>query len=251
MHDNTAARHDVDSDRRTDGAAGRARTAWIAGWILALLLIGGLLLFVDLPLAVYLHAHVTPRVDHVFEWIGKIGDSNNYAWVVLLVYIVAMVRLRRAPGDAPTGRYERMARGSLLLMAAWIVGGIVTGVLKQTVARARPSVFFEQGFYGLGAAFHGRPFNSFPSSHALTAFVLAAAIAVAAPRWRWPMYAIAVLAGVSRLINLDHFASDVAAAALIAITAVHAIKPWFMDPAYRWPVRPPWRWFAPASRRQG
>jgi membrane-associated phospholipid phosphatase len=223
-----------------------ARTCWVGGWISALLLISCLALFVDLPLARYLHAHVSPAVDHVFEWIGEIGDSDNYSWTVLLAYAAAMIGLQRGRDGAWLGGCERVARGCLLLLAAWMAGGIVTGLLKQIVARARPKLFFEQGFYGLGDAFHGKPFNSFPSSHALTAFVVASVIAVVAPRWRWAAYAAAVLAAVSRLVNLDHFASDVTASALIAITAVHVLKPWFLDPHYRWPRRMPWRWFARA-----
>jgi membrane-associated phospholipid phosphatase len=226
------------------GRAGvTARTRWLAGWTLGVLLIGCLLLFVDLPLAKYLQAHVSPTVDRVFDWVGEIGDSDNYSWIVLLVYIAAMIALRRGWDGAWVGGYERVVRGALLLMAAWIAGGIVTGLLKQIVARARPEVFFEQGFYGLGAAFQGKPYNSFPSSHTLTAFIFASAISVVAPRWRYAVYTLAVLAAISRLVNLDHFASDVTASALIAITAVHALKPWFLDRHYRWPTRLPWQWF--------
>ncbi|CAM3478421.1 Phosphatidic acid phosphatase type 2/haloperoxidase domain-containing protein [Bordetella sputigena] len=243
MAKNTALRDDAPSSHSAPRDRTAVRNRWIAGWVLALLLIGLLLLFVDLPLTRYLQANVSPSVDTAFEWIGEIGDSDNYAWIVLAIYIAALVALLRGWDGAWIGGYERVVRGSLLLMAAWVVGGIVTGVLKQTVARARPKVFFEQGFYGLGDAFQGKPFNSFPSSHSLTAFVLAAAISAVAPRWRVPVYTIAVLAGISRLVNLDHFASDVAASALIAITAVHVLKPWFVDPAYRWPLRAPWRWF--------
>jgi membrane-associated phospholipid phosphatase len=219
------------------------RIRWLGGWVLALLVLGCLAAFVDLPLARYLHTYVSPGVDHVFEWVGEIGDSDNYTWIVLLVYVLALLGLRlewRAPW---VGGYARVARGALLLFAAWIAGGIVTGILKQTVARARPEEFFERGFYGLGEAFAGKPFNSFPSSHALTAFVLAAAISATAPHLRWLVYAIAILAAVSRLVNLDHYASDVAASAFIAIAAVHLLKRRFLDERYQWPTRMPWQWF--------
>lgn len=240
MRHDTGLRGDAAGNKAARRA--HARNRWLAGSILGLLAIGVLFLFVDLPLSRFMQAHVPPAIDNAFEWIGEIGDSDNYAWVVLAVYIAALAALRRGREAAWPGGYERVVRGSLLLMAAWLVGGIVTGLLKQTVARARPEVFFEQGFYGLGHAFQGKPFNSFPSSHALTAFVLAAAISVVAPRWRWAIYTVAILAAVSRVVNLDHFASDVTASALIAIAAVHALKPWFLDPAYTWPTRLPWQW---------
>ncbi|ARP91766.1 hypothetical protein CAL14_16935 [Bordetella genomosp. 9] len=226
------------SRRRLDG-----RTRWLAGWALAVLGIACLAMFVDLPLTRYLQANVPSGVDLAFEWIGEIGDSDNYSWIVLLVYIGALIGLARGASGAWIGGYARVARGALLLMAAWIAGGIVVGVLKKVVARARPEMYFEHGFYGLGEAFAGKPFNSFPSSHTLTAFVLAAAIAATAPRLRWAVYTLAVLAAVSRVVNLDHFASDVATSALIAVTAVHLFKARFLDERYRWPERLPWQWF--------
>jgi membrane-associated phospholipid phosphatase len=235
------------SGSRGSAGAGSA-SRWLAGWTLGLLLIAGLVLFVDLPLAKYLQANVSPTVDHVFEWIGEFGDSDNYSWIVLATYAAALAALRRGWDGAWVGGYERVVRGALLLLSAWTAGGIVTGLLKQIVARARPEMYFEHGFYGLDEVFQGKPFNSFPSSHALTAFIVASSIAVVAPRWRWPVYTLAVLAGISRLVNLDHFASDVTASALIAITAVHALKPWFLDEHYRWPTRLPWRWFAKAGK---
>jgi membrane-associated phospholipid phosphatase len=222
------------------------RIRWLAGWVLALLVLGCLVAFVDLPLARYLKAHVSPAVDHAFEWIGEIGDSDNYTWIVVLVYVLALMGMRLGWHAPWTGGYVRVARGSLLLLGAWILGGIVTGILKQTVARARPEVFFERGFYGLEEAFTGKPFNSFPSSHALTAFVLAAAISATAPRLRWVVYTIAILAAVSRLVNLDHYASDVTASAFIAIAAVHLLKGRFLDERYQWPTRMPWQWFSRA-----
>ncbi len=90
MAQNTALRDDAHSSHGARRRRAAARNRWAAGWVLAVLLIGALVLFVDLPLARHLQANVSPSVDNTFEWIGEIGDSDNYAWIVLAVYIAAL-----------------------------------------------------------------------------------------------------------------------------------------------------------------
>src|SRR5690606_39973655 len=82
---------------------------------------------------------------------------------------------------------------SMLLLGTMAIGGLVTLALKRIVARARPDLLLEQGLHGLGAPFAGEPYDSFPSSHTLTAFAVAAVIGHIAPRWRLPVLALAAV----------------------------------------------------------
>jgi membrane-associated phospholipid phosphatase len=225
-------------------AAGKtAGLRWLVLLLLAGALLLGLAMFVDLPLAIYLQRNITSTTDHVFAKIGQIGEGGKYAWVFIVVYVGALVAAHRGWRPVFKAGYDRLVRAALLLMAALIAGGLITLVLKLAIARARPVRYFEHGFYGLGHAFAGKPFDSFPSSHSLTAFVLAATIAVVAPAWRWPAFVVAGVVGLSRLINMDHYASDVLAAAFISIATVHLLAPRFLDARYTWPQRLPWQWF--------
>jgi membrane-associated phospholipid phosphatase len=234
--------------RRSAASRKAAGLRWLGGLLVLCAALLLLVLYVDLPLAVYLHDNISPTVYKVFEHIGRIGDGGAYAWVALVVYAMALLGMRRG-SSALRNCHERLARGSLLLMAGWIVGGLMILVLKKTIARARPEVFFEHGFYGLGHAFKGgSAFTSFPSSHSLTAFVLAAAIAAMLPSWRYAVYLAAIVVGFSRLVNLDHYASDVLAAGVIAIVVIHFLAPYFTDPRYTWPQRTPLRWFRKAPK---
>ena len=204
----------------------------------------------DKALAVFLRDHVSARVDAIFDAIGQLGeDGENYAIGALVVYAVSLTGIRRGWRAHWQGGYERLARGALLMVAVLVAGGIVTGILKHAVARARPERFLENGFYGLAQAFTGQPFTSFPSSHAFTGFAVAATLAVVLPRWRWPVVIVAVLVGVSRLVNLDHYASDVLASGLIAAAMVAVLAPWFLDARLQWPTRLPWRWFRTGQPR--
>lgn len=232
----------------TPARQGAARFVPPARWV-AVLLAGAVVLallaaYVDLPLAIYIHKTVSANVDGAFNMIGQLGErGENYALGALLVYGLSLYATKRGWSEPWPGAYDRLARGGLLMVAVLAVGGIATGVLKHLVARARPVVYFEQGFYGLGSMFGGKKFTSFPSSHTLTAFGVAVTVAMVFPRCRWPVLLLATLIAVSRLINLDHYASDVTGAALIALVSVVLLAPYFLDPARQWPLRPPSRWF--------
>src|SRR3546814_230162 len=131
----------------------------------------------------------------------------------------------------------------MLLLATMSVGGLITLLLKKIVSRARPEVLLEQGWHGLGVPFAGDPYDSFPSSHTLTAFAVAAVIGEIAPRWRVPLLLVAALVAVSRVVNRDHFLSDVTAAAFIAIMAAYYLAPYVLGENCRWVLRAPWRWW--------
>jgi membrane-associated phospholipid phosphatase len=88
-------------------------------------------------------------------------------------------------------------------LASWLNAGI-----KAAVDRSRPPG--EMGLQAVGAV-PGSP--SFPSGHAMSAFAVAAAIAVLAPRLRWPVLALAALIAFSRVYLGVHFWLDVLAGA--------------------------------------
>ena len=68
-----------------------------------------------------------------------------------------------------------------------------------------------------------------------------------APRWRLPLLGVAAIVALSRVVNRDHFLSDVTAAAFIAIMAAYYLAPYVLGGQYRWVLRAPWRWW----RRDG
>lgn len=230
--------------RSSAGAAVRRRAAAAGALIILLVLLA---MYVDLRLAVYLHAAVSKTTYSVFSQISRLGNGGIYAGAALALYVLALAGAGRGWGGAwSDGGRERLARAAMLLMATLASAGLVTWVLKKLVARARPEVFFEHGFYGLGVPF-SKNFDSFPSSHTLAAFAVAATLSIIAPAWRWPAFAVAALVAMSRLVTLDHYVSDVIAAAAISITAAHVWAPRILDTRYGWPMRPPWRWFRGAA----
>jgi undecaprenyl-diphosphatase len=104
----------------------------------------------------------------------------------------------------------------LVALAATLSFALASGlnyVLKAAFDRARPPS--EIGLQALGTV-PGSP--SFPSGHAMTAFAVAGAIALLAPRMRWPVLAVAALIAFSRVYLGVHFWLDVLAGAGLGIT---------------------------------
>lgn len=132
-------------------------------------------------------------------------------------------------GIGRLARNERMADLGLHGTEAILVGTAVTGLIKGTAGRARPYVDRARPQdFALGRGFRkGSPYMSFPSGHTLTAFAAASAVSAETARW-WPkskwyigsaMYGGATLAGLSRMYNNKHWASDVMMGAAIGTFA--------------------------------
>lgn len=211
----------------------------VACLALALLLISR---WVDPVLTLALERNVSPAVNGFFYWVGELGDTEFYIVAALAIYVLALVGMYRGWACLLRAGFDRLARGAVLVLGSMAVGGIITLVVKKVVARARPEVLIEDGLYGLVEPFTGgSDFNSFPSSHTLTAFAVAAAIGEIAPRWRLPALSIAALVAISRVINRAHYLSDVLAAAAIGILVAHYLAPYVLDSQRRWMIPARWR----------
>lgn len=222
------------------------KTWALLGCVLALAA-GACALWVDLPLAMWIKKTVSDGVDESFEWVGEMGESGRYVGVALAFYVIGLVGLARGWRNPVRMSFSAMARGSLLMLSTMAVGGLVVLVLKRSVARARPDLYFDSGIYGLGESFSRvQHFNSFPSSHTYAAFAVAVVLGILAPRWRWVFLLLAALVALSRLVNLDHYLSDVMAAAGIALLVGHVLAPRVLCSKYGWPLRAPWRWWQKA-----
>ncbi len=206
-----------------------------------------LMLFVDLPLAVWLNRGGWQALDGVFLLIGEFGRAEGFVAIALLIGLVAIVSetwyRRRGRGDGPEAAWWRwLLRHCYLLLATLLSTAPLLHLLKNTVGRLRPRIFFSDGLYGVGQPFSGFPADSFPSGHTQVAFAVAVVLALAWPRWALTVYGLAALVGLSRMVNGLHYFSDVVAAAFLSIAAALLWRRWLLDPALAWPGRSPLAW---------
>jgi membrane-associated phospholipid phosphatase len=109
-------------------------------------------------------------------------------------------------------RRRAWARANAVLGAAWAAAKLIS----RTVRRPRPNLA------DCPPARHKADRESFPSTHATTAF--AAAIAVPPLLPRTPLILLAITTAGGRLLLGEHYPTDVAAGAVLGITvaAPHA-----------------------------
>jgi len=104
------------------------------------------------------------------------------------------------------------------LAFAVVAAALVAHAFKMLSSRARPDVFFETGrMWNFPAGFRRTDFASFPSAHAAAAFVMTAVLSRAYPRGRGVFFAAAILCAASRVLDLEHYLSDVLAGAGLGV----------------------------------
>jgi len=177
---------------------------------------------------------ITPADQYLAHFVQDSGLQSN----TLLRRSAIFVREVATPGSiiigstlyvvGRTGGNERMAELGLHGLEALAVGGGLTFVLKGVIGRARPYKGLDSPRnFGLWRGFANEDYRSFPSGHTVMAFAAAAAVTSTTNRW-WPqstwyvgpaMYGGATLAGMSRMYDNKHWASDVVVGAAIGMFA--------------------------------
>lgn len=201
----------------------RKRALAAASHVLALM--GVLVIGADAAVIRLVHRSLTPTQDDFFETVSELADATILSITALGTYGASRVALVWPAARRLLPWWDRARQASLLMLLTLMTGGLVTLLLKRLVARARPSVLLEHGHYGLATSFSGAPFNSFPSSHAFTAFAAAFVLAHLLPTWRVPLLVLAAIASICRVLTLEHFPSDVLASAFIAAGCVRFWAP--------------------------
>ena len=170
---------------------------------------GLLILFLDQPLARFVHGHLSGAVPF-FAALTATADRLHDA---VMTHVLGLPLIFLALGLAfAIGRYGLKRRGATLFLVLLLThefSMVLANVLKGTVHRLRPEVLFGAGYVGTGLWATGPHNDSFPSTHTATYFSLFWPLAVAFPRYRGPLLVLPGLIGVGRLVLGAHYLSDV------------------------------------------
>lgn len=184
---------------------------------------------VDESVARFMHAHRDWAAGAA--WVAESGDSLY--WFIAFGIGFVVLHLRRAH-DA--------ARWCFLAIASLAASGIVSGILKATLARWRPRAFVADGSFDGDAGFAFPAFiiehvrNSYPSGHATTAFTLAALATLKWPRMAALWVVLGAVVAGSRVVQNSHWLGD-----MLAGSALGWITPWMLMAFWksRWPASAP------------
>ena len=100
----------------------------------------------------------------------------------------------------------------------------ICGIMKLTIARARPHLFVEDGFTGFAFGNFGNSFRSFPSSHTAVAVAFAIlALIYFGQKYKYLAWTFVLIIALTRMILQKHFISDILIGGLIGEFVTYSI----------------------------
>jgi membrane-associated phospholipid phosphatase len=182
---------------------------WAIASIMVFILCAISFFFSDMQIAVWIHLHLNPLSNVIFQQITRFGQSE---WYLVPGFLIFLLFRKHKPFAS---------RAGLLVFYAVAISGLAADLLKYLFPRARPGIYLDGGSYGfhIFPLLHGwdHGWNSFPSGHAATAFSAAAAFSILFPRFRFLFYGVAALIAFSRVAVAEHYVSDIIAGAFLGI----------------------------------
>lgn len=162
-------------------------------------------------------AHVRDLKVYERDW-GRLLRSAGYlpTWLIVAVAIAAHDR----------GTAGWRWRGGLMVLVP-TVSGALAEMLKLVFRRLRPGETSPDYVF---RAFTDNPWSNkglgMPSSHMMVAMGAAVVLARLFPRVWWMWYLIAIGCGITRVLAVAHYASDVAVAGVIAYIVGDLLTRW-------------------------
>jgi membrane-associated phospholipid phosphatase len=98
---------------------------------------------------------------------------------------------------------------SWYLLSCLVFSNAVCFLLKNSLSRARPVLFFHENLFGFYWFQFQHAFASFPSGHAITTAALASGLGVIFPRYFYVFACVSIMVCISRVMLLNHYLSDV------------------------------------------
>lgn len=156
----------------------------------------------DEPLIRWLNGFSSPAIDALTTWLGRPALDWTLAGLAMLWLLLTLRRRAIAP----------IAFALAAVAASDVIGA---RILKPGFHRMRP---FDALPGAVHPAFAVSHLGSMPSLHAANAFALAVVVAGVAPVLAAPLYGLASLIALSRVVAGVHWPSDVLAGALFGST---------------------------------
>ncbi|MGA2782060.1 MAG: phosphatase PAP2 family protein [Smithella sp.] len=173
-------------------------------------------LYWDIVLTKYCQT-LNPAVKNIAEVITPFGIATWYIVGSLVLYLFFRFI------------YENNfnAARSLFVFLSLSLTGIFITILKWIAGRHRPMDLFNHGYFGFDYFGVGYELTSFPSGHAQTVFTLATALTILFPRWGVPLFIVATVISITRIILASHYLSDIIAGGCVGILCTLAVKYFF------------------------
>ncbi|MCF8032893.1 MAG: phosphatase PAP2 family protein [Desulfarculaceae bacterium] len=166
--------------------------------------------FVDRPIAFACHRLAGGALFNAATYVSLLADHGFHnVWLFCGLVLGGVLALGRGltPG----------VRGLLYVCLTVVAAMLIGETLKWFFGRYRPVMLFDKGLYGFSWFAAKGWAHSFPSGHNFRIFSALTALGLLWPKARWPLWVLAGMVGVSRVIVTRHFPSDIVAGAFLGI----------------------------------
>jgi membrane-associated phospholipid phosphatase len=201
------------------------RVSTIAFIIVALVLIAVSYIYIDRPVATWLHKFERSAVTAFFQTITNLGSA---AAMLALPFLAAVVLGFAAMVLRNSERAAALWRGagqSFFVFCCVALPAAIGLFAKIAIGRARPRIFFDGGVYGFTPINFNYDWHSMPSGHSLAAAGFAAGLALVLPLPVFPIIAFfGAMIAFSRVTTTAHFFGDALAGGALAIVCAVIVK---------------------------
>ena len=164
-----------------------------------------------------------------FRKITNAGDATFWVlWAAAGITFCAYIRSTQY-----LIAYHRQLKVYLLQLAfvtsAWLLSGVIHHIIKVVLGRYRPRYLFSENWYGINPLNFNIAHNSFPSGHTQTIFAITVGLTLLYPRLGILLVPLAVLVGISRLVLIAHYPSDVLFGAYLGMATAILVKRHYFD----------------------
>ena len=159
------------------------------------------------------------RVESVIRILNRFGGGMNPPMIVIF-FVVAGIAYR----------HPLWVRIGVSMAVAGLIAGLSAHALKALVGRTRPELWMGAFHFARGDD------SSFPSGHTVGAFALAGVLLFLARSVPLKVVAIALASavGISRVIAMRHWPSDVVASAVIGLVVAWAVSSDYASRSANW-----------------
>jgi len=171
-------------------------------------------LYVDKPLTLFCQSLDWGTFVAVLKGFTRLGGRTIYVIGLPVLALVLRYVLKR----------KTWACRTWFLWLCVFVPNAVAFVLKIIFGRARPELLLQAQEYGFQWVRLDHVHHSFPSGHTTTIMGLVFGLWIIIPRYRWLFLCLGVAVGMSRILLLQHYLSDVLTAAYLVL-----IEVWIMQ----------------------
>lgn len=161
--------------------------------------------FIDKSVARYAFAH-DDVFSPVFDTLSHFADSTY--WLIGFGVLWLFWKFYK--------KNEAYAKQAGFMFIAIVSTGLLVNIVKIIFGKARPILLKREEIFGFDwfVSPSAYDYHSFPSGHTTTAFTIATVLTLMFPRY-WPaFYGYGVAMALARVLNWNHYVSDVIAGAM-------------------------------------